>query len=286
MRPPYKTDITDDQWAFIEPLLPPVRPKNGFPPTDLREVINTILYQTRTGVQWDLLPHDLAPRSTAFDYYTRWSHDGTWQRILDAARRAVRAAAGRDETPSAAAIDSQSVRTTAGGGEAVGTDGGKKVKGRKRHIVTDTLGLLLAVVVTAANVSDGRAAPAVLDRLTLPDRSRLEVVFADGRYHDTVCEGWFAENPGCRLEVVSRPPEARGFVPLHKRWAVERTFAWLVGHRRLVRDYERRVWSSETRVRVASISMMMNRLTRPPMRTIHNCYAMIHNRHYPLPKCG
>lgn len=286
MRQPYKTDISDEQWAFLEPILPPVRPKNGFPPTDLREVINTILYQTRTGVQWDMLPHDLAPRSTAFDYYARWSRDGTWQRILDAARRAVRKAAGRDEAPSAAAVDSQSVRTAAGGGEAVGTDGGKRVKGRKRHIVTDTLGLLLSVVVTAANVSDGRAAPEVLGRLTLPDRSRLEVVFADGRYHDAVCEAWFAAHPGCRLEVVSRPPEARGFVPLHKRWAVERTFAWLVGHRRLVRDYERRVWSSETRVRVASISTMINRLTEPPPRTIDNCAANVYTHNRPLLKCG
>jgi putative transposase len=286
MRQSYKTDIADEQWAFIERILPPARPKNGFPPTDLREVINTILYQTRTGVQWDLLPHDLAPRSTTFDYYTRWSGDGTWERILDAARRAVRVAAGRDETPSAAAIDSQSVRTAAGGGEAVGTDGGKRVKGRKRHIATDTLGLLLSVVVTAANVSDGRAAPAVLDRVALPDRCRLEVVFADGRYHDTVCEAWFAAHPGCRLEVVSRPPEVRGFVPLHKRWAVERTFAWLVAHRRLVRDYERRVWSSETRVMVASISMMMNRLRKPPPQTINNCDANVYTHHRPLLRCG
>ena len=286
MRRPSETDLTDEQWAFIEPILPPVRPKNGFAPTDLREVVNTILYQTRTGVQWDMLPHDLVPRSTAFDYYARWSADGTWERILDAARRAVRAAAGRAEAPSAAAIDSQSVRTAAGGGEAVGTDGGKRVRGRKRHVVTDTLGLLLAVVVTAANVSDGRAAPAVLGRVALPDRCNLEVVFADARYHDAVCEAWFAKNPGCRLEVAGRPPGERGFVPLPVRWVVERTFAWLVSQRRLVRDYERCVWSSEARVRVASISIMMRRPMEPPHRTGNNCNTGIHTHHRPAAKCA
>lgn len=261
MRKPYKTDLTDAEWALIQPILPPVRVKNGAEPTDLREVLNTIRYQMRTGVQWDLLPHDLAPKSTTFDYYARWAADGTWARVLDAARRAVRAAAGRDEAPSAVAIDSQSVRTAAGGGDQIGTDGGKRVKGRKRHIVTDTLGLLLAVVVTAANVSDGRAAPQVLDRLTVPDRARVRVVFADGRYHDTVCATWFADHPGCRLEVVSKPDGATGFVPIRKRWVVERAFAWLVANRRLVRDYERRVWSSEARVMLASISLMTRRLS-------------------------
>lgn len=274
MRKPYKTDLTDQQWEFIQPHLPPAGVKNGAEPTDLREVINTLLYQMRTGVQWELLPHDLVPKSTAFDYYTRWSADGTWVRILDVARRAVRAAAGRDEAPSAAAIDSQSVRTAAGGGDEVGTDGGKRVKGRKRHIATDTLGLLLAVVVTAANVSDGRAAPQVLDRLTVPDRARLEVVFADARYHDTVCGAWFAAHPGCRLEVVSKPDGARGFVPIHKRWVVERTFAWLVANRRLVRDYERRIWSSESRVILASIATMVRRLSPANDDIIKGCIAI------------
>lgn len=260
MRKPYKSDLTDTQWEFIQPLLPLAAVKNGFPPTDLREVINTILYQTRTGVQWDYLPHDLAPKSTTFDYYTRWSADGTWQHILDAARRAVRRQAGRAEEPTAAAIDSQSVKAAAGVSDAVGTDGGKKVRGRKRHTLTDTLGLLLCVAVTAANVSDGRAAPGVLDQLSLPDRSSVRVVFADGRYHDTVCENWFACQGGIRLEVVSRPAGVRGFVPIAKRWVVERTYGWLMTNRRCVREYEKRVWSSEARVKLAAIGMMLRRL--------------------------
>lgn len=273
VRKPYKTDISDAQWEFLGPHLPPAKAKNGFPATDLREVINTILYQTRYGVPWDALPHDLAPRSTTFDYYKQWSQDGTLQTILDAARRAVRARAGRAEEPTAAAIDSQSVKAAAGVGDEVGTDGGKKVEGRKRHILTDTLGLLLCVAVTAANVSDGRAAPAVLGRLSLPDRASLRVVFADGRYHDTVCEAWFAEHGGMRLEVVSRPGGVTGFVPTRKRWVVERTFGWLVTNRRCVREYEKRVWSSEARVKIAAVGMMLRRIKCDIPDGSHGCVA-------------
>jgi putative transposase len=281
MRKPYKTDLTDDYWERIQPLLPPARVKNGFPPTDLREVVNTILYQTRTGVQWDYLPHDLAPKSTTFDYYKQWSADGTLQHILDDVRRAVRRQAGRAEEPTAAAIDSQSVKAAAGVSDGVGTDGGKKVRGRKRHTLTDTLGLLLCVAVTAANVSDGRAAPAVLDQLSLPDRASVRVVFADGRYHDTVCAAWFACRAGMRLEVVSRPEGVRGFVPIRKRWVVERTYGWLMTNRRCVREYEKRVWSSESRVKLAAIGMMLRRLRcRGP--ACHDIY-MIANRMHIMP---
>jgi transposase len=281
MRKPYKTDLTDAQWEFLTPHLPSVRAKNGFPATDLREVVNTSLYQTRYGVPWDALPHDLAPRSTTFDYYKQWSADGTLQTILDAARRAVRVQAGRAEEPTAAAIDRQSVKAAAGVGEDVGTDGGKKVKGRKRHIVTDTLGLLLCVAVTAANVSDGRAAPAALDPLSLPDRGSIRVVFADGRYRDTVCEAWFAAHPGVRLEVVSRPPDVTGFVPIRKRWVVERTFGWLMTNRRCIREYEKRVWSSETRVKIAAIGMMLRRMRCDGPGAANGCIAI--SNQYPKP---
>ena len=281
MRKPYQSDLTDEQWEVIQPLLPPARVKNGFPPTDLREVVNTILYQTRTGVQWDYLPHDLAPKSTTFDYYKQWSTDGTWQHILDACRRAVRRQAGRAEEPTAAAIDSQSVTGAAGVSDAVGTDGGKKVKGRKRHTLTDTLGLLLCVAVTAANVSDGRAAPAVLDRWSLPDRASVRVVFADGRYHDSVCEAWFSRHGSMRLEVVSRPAGERGFVPIRKRWVVERTYGWLMTNRRCVRGYEKRVWSSEARVKVAAIGMMLRRLSHNDTPRRDEC--MVADRMHVMP---
>jgi putative transposase len=262
MRKPYPTDLNNAQWEIASGVIPPAVPKPGCEPTDLREVLNALLYQNKTGCQWDMLPHGLPPKSTAFDYYTRWRAGGTWDRLLDALRRRVRTEAGREAEPTAAVADSQSAPTTQSGGEQRGFDGGKLVKGRKRHILTDTTGLLLGVVVTAANVSDGRAAPAVMGRLPLPTRASLQKVYADGRYHDTVFRAYLEGYPHIDLEVVSRPKGARGFVILKKRWVVERTFAWGMTYRRLSRDYEKLVASSESRVKMASIHTMLKRLTR------------------------
>jgi putative transposase len=264
MRRSYRSDLTDAQWELVKPLLPP--PKRGGRPrtVDMREVLNTLLYQARTGVQWDYLPHDLLPKSTAWDYFVAWQKDGTLQKILDALRGQIRTEAGREETPSAACIDTQSVKTTEMGG-VHGYDGAKKVSGRKRHIVVDTLGLLMAVAVTGANLDDGTHAPRVLGRLAPGKFPRLRALFADNKYNNRALDAWMEQRGvGYRLEISSKPPDQEGFVPLKVRWVVERTFAWLGRYRRLSKDYEYKTSHSEAWVQISTIHMMLRRLRPNP----------------------
>lgn len=250
----YPTNLTENQWKIIENILKDERKRKH----KLRDILNAIFYLLKTGCQWRMLPKDFAPYNTVYYYYRSWKNNGIIEEIHECVRSIIRINSGRDESPSAACIDSRSVKTTRSGGVCRGVDGGKKIKGRKQHIITDTMGLLLVVFVNAANTHDSQAAKIVIDKL-YGRFSRLTKIFADGGYRGELID-YVKRLFGWVIEIVLRTDKEKPFEVLPKRWVVERTFSWFESYRRLSKDYEYHTDTSETMIQLAMIRLMLNRI--------------------------
>jgi putative transposase len=262
---PYPTDLTDPEWDYIARFVGQKAGRGRRRTVNIREIVNAILYMNKTGCQWQMIPHDFPEPGHISYYYYMWQDDGTLDEILVTSRRDVRVSEGRDPEPSAAILDSQSVKI-AGNGDDVGFDGNKRIKGRKRHIAVDILGLLLLVWVTPANMPDCDGGAQLCDELqqTAP---RIKKVWADSAYSGTLVE---YVKQWCRfiLEIVKKPPKQKGFQVQPKRWIVERTLSWLNQQRRLSKEYERTAKSSESMIKIAAIRLMLRRLTKHADRTV------------------
>jgi transposase len=258
--PRYASDVTDREWALIAPFLPPPRRIGRPRTTDLREALNAILYMASTGCQWAMLPKDFPPPSTVQRYFYDWRDSGLLRTINNHLVMAARELEGREASPTASVIDSQSVKSTESGG-VCGYDAGKKVKGRKRHIVTDTLGLMVGLIVHSAGIQDRDGAPEVLTA-TRRRWPWLRHVFADGGYGGKKLRGRLAKIGDWTLQIIKRSDAAQGFEVLPRRWVVERTFAWLGRCRRLAKDWERTIASAEAWITVAHIRLVTRRLAR------------------------
>jgi putative transposase len=258
MRQAYPSDLTDVKWELLVEFF--AEAERGRPrEVDIREVVNAIFYVNRTGVQWRYLPHDFPRWDLVYSYFRKWGKDGTWSQVLRLLREGVRSQAHRESTPSMACVDSQSVKGTECGGTH-GIDGNKKINGVKRHILVDTMGLLLSVFVTAANVSDASAAREVFQRAKAEGLPRLKKVLGDHVYGYLDLPEWTQTNTQFRLEITSKKEEQTGFKVIKWRWVVERTFAWLGRYRRNSRDYEKLPQTSESMLKISSIQLMLQRL--------------------------
>lgn len=256
----YPTDLTDSQWNIIQGMIPPAKSCGRPRSLDMRQVINAILYIVVGGVQWRMLPKEYPKWQSVYTYFRRWRDDGTWQRMHDTLRAQVRRRSGRHKHATAGCLDSQTVKVGSTPNGVRGFDGGKRTTGRKRHILVDTQGLLLTVLVTAASVQDRDGARLLLKLLAGPSK-KLRRIWVDGGYRGALMQ-WVTQRFRFHLQPVLRPADQVGFAVLPRRWVVERTFAWLGLQRRLARDYERLPASSEAFIYIAMTRIMLRRLAR------------------------
>ncbi len=259
MKKTYPSDLTDSHWNHIREFFEKEQQGRGRPQEiDLRGVVNAIFYILVTGCQWRYLPKDYAKWQSVYYHFRKWKNNGHWKQIHDTVRAETRVKSGRHKHPTAGSLDSQSVKTSSVAGEAQGFDAGKKIKGRKRHIVVDTMGFVMAIVVTSAAVQDRDGAKILLNRLD-GSAKKMRKIWVDGGYRGLLLE-WVKFHFRFCLEVILRISEQKGFVVLPKRWVVERTFAWFSNNRRMSKDYERYCQTSETFAYIAMTRLMLKRL--------------------------